>query len=266
MDLPSSRSQAQASDRSIKAGNYEIAAGVTLPRLLDKLTQGDVTQAALTSSKAARLPSSPRRSRANPAIVKTVLGFPRRAGAEDRRAGRESRGMVFSRHVFFRRGSPDLALLIRAHRLMQQRLDAAWSRRAGDSPLKDPYAALILARSSKRKRARGRSPADRVRVHQPAADRHAAPIRSHGDLWARRELRRQFAQARPRSGHAVQHVHADGLPPTPIALPGRRRSTPSSIRRRPIPLLRVARRRQQRVSTNLSDHNRAVARFQAARR
>ena len=35
-------------DRSIKAGNYEIAAGITLPRLLDKLTQGDVTQTALT--------------------------------------------------------------------------------------------------------------------------------------------------------------------------------------------------------------------------
>src|SRR6266545_3697688 len=35
-------------DRTIKAGNYEIAAGITLPHLLDKLTQGDVTQLALT--------------------------------------------------------------------------------------------------------------------------------------------------------------------------------------------------------------------------
>jgi UPF0755 protein len=35
-------------DRAIKAGNYEIAAGITLPQLLDKLTQGDVTQTGLT--------------------------------------------------------------------------------------------------------------------------------------------------------------------------------------------------------------------------
>src|ERR1700674_4700228 len=35
-------------DRTIKAGNYEIAAGTTLARLLDKLTQGDVTQTAFT--------------------------------------------------------------------------------------------------------------------------------------------------------------------------------------------------------------------------
>ena len=35
-------------DRAIKAGNYEVAGGITLPQLLDKLTQGDVTQTSLT--------------------------------------------------------------------------------------------------------------------------------------------------------------------------------------------------------------------------
>jgi len=35
-------------DRTIKAGNYEIVDGVTLPGLLRRLTQGDVTAAALT--------------------------------------------------------------------------------------------------------------------------------------------------------------------------------------------------------------------------
>jgi len=35
-------------DRAIKAGNYEIEQGVTLPGLLDQLTQGTVTQTSLT--------------------------------------------------------------------------------------------------------------------------------------------------------------------------------------------------------------------------
>ncbi|MEO5765731.1 MAG: endolytic transglycosylase MltG, partial [Casimicrobiaceae bacterium] len=35
-------------DRTMKAGSYEIDAGITLPQLLAKLTQGDVTQTALT--------------------------------------------------------------------------------------------------------------------------------------------------------------------------------------------------------------------------
>src|SRR5947208_11148636 len=35
-------------DRMIKAGSYEIAQGITLPELLAKLTQGDVTQSSIT--------------------------------------------------------------------------------------------------------------------------------------------------------------------------------------------------------------------------
>src|SRR5438309_9057849 len=37
-----------SSDRTIKAGNYEIGAGTTLGGLLRKLTQGDVTQTSFT--------------------------------------------------------------------------------------------------------------------------------------------------------------------------------------------------------------------------
>src|SRR6187551_3816521 len=38
----------RSADRTIKAGSYEIEQGVTLPELLAKLTQGDVTQTAVT--------------------------------------------------------------------------------------------------------------------------------------------------------------------------------------------------------------------------
>ena len=38
----------RGADRSIKAGSYEIEGGITLPALLAKLTQGDVTQTSLT--------------------------------------------------------------------------------------------------------------------------------------------------------------------------------------------------------------------------
>ena len=35
-------------DRTIKAGSYEVGEGITLPQLLAKLTQGDVTQSSFT--------------------------------------------------------------------------------------------------------------------------------------------------------------------------------------------------------------------------
>ena len=60
-------------DRSIKAGNYEIAAGVTMPRLLDKLTQGDVTQSALTVVEGGTFAEFAAALASNPAIVKTVV-------------------------------------------------------------------------------------------------------------------------------------------------------------------------------------------------
>jgi len=58
----------------------------------------------------------------------------------------------------------------------------------------------------------------------------------------------------------------DGLPPTPIALPGRQRSTPRLLRRRGLPLFRFAGRRHERIFGEPRDHNRAVARFQSGRR
>jgi len=63
-------------DRSIKAGNYEIVAGITLPRLLDKLTAGDVTQTALTVVEGGTFAEFAAAINANPALVKTVLPLP----------------------------------------------------------------------------------------------------------------------------------------------------------------------------------------------
>ena len=92
-------------DRSIKAGNYEIAAGVTLPRLLDKLTAGDVTQSALTVVEGGTFAELAAAIDANPAIVKTVLGAAGgRARATHRRVGDESRGLVLPGHVFHHGG------------------------------------------------------------------------------------------------------------------------------------------------------------------
>jgi UPF0755 protein len=136
----------RGADRSIKAGNYEIATGITLPELLDKLTQGDVTQTAHTVIEGSTFAEFAAALKSNPDILKTVLDLPeeelaRRVGLE----GVSLEGWFFPDTYFFAAGSPDLALLVRAHRLMRQRLDAAWERRAPDTPLKDPHAALILA-------------------------------------------------------------------------------------------------------------------------
>ena len=91
-------------DRAIKAGNYEIATGVTLAQLLDRLTQGEATQKALTVVEGATFADLTRALAAEPGVVKTVLGLA--AGGADaahRRGRRERRRLVLPRDLFLRR-------------------------------------------------------------------------------------------------------------------------------------------------------------------
>ncbi len=256
-------------DRSIKAGNYEISAGTTLPRLLDKLTQGDVTENALTVVEGGTFADFTRTLAANPAIVKTVLDLPdaelaRRIGLPDA----NPEGWFFPDTYFFAAGSADFALLARAHRLMRKRLDAAWQRRATDTPLKDPYAVLILASIVEKETARA---ADRPLIASVFVNRLRLGMRLQSDptviygLGARFDgnLRKRDLEA----DTAYNTYTRDGLPPTPIALPGQA-ALEAAVNPPQTPYLYFVARGDgtSEFSANLTDHNRAVARFQLGRR
>ena len=256
-------------DRSIKAGNYEIAAGVTLPRLLDKLTQGDVTQAALTVVEGSTFAELVAALAGNPAIVKTVPGIPEAELAQKIGVATPSlEGWFFPDTYFFAAGSPDLALLIRAHRLMRQRLDAAWARRAGDSPLKDPYSALILASIVEKETGRA---ADRPLVASVFINRLRIGMRLQSDPTVIYGLGASFdGNLRKRDLEADTPYNTytrEGLPPTPIALPGQA-SLDAVVNPPKTDFLYFVSRGDgsSEFSANLSDHTRAVARFQPARR
>ena len=256
-------------DRSIKAGNYEITAGITLPRLLEKLTQGDVTQTALTVIEGATFAEFAKVLAANPGIVQTVLDLPEaelvsRIGV----SGANLEGWFFPDTYFFAAGSSDLALLVRAHRHMRQRLDAAWERRAPDSPLKDPYAALILASIVEKETARA---ADRPLIASVFVNRQRLGMRLQSDptviygLGARFDgnLRKRDLEA----DTAYNTYTRDGLPPSPIALPGQASLEAAVHPPKTNYLYFVARGDgASEFSANLTDHNRAVARFQLGRR
>jgi len=259
----------RGADRSIKAGNYEIATGITLPELLDKLTQGDVAQTALTVIEGSTFAELAAALKSNPAIVKTVLDLPevdlaRRVGL----AGASVEGWFFPDTYFFAAGSPDLALLVRAHRLMRQRLDAAWGRRAPDTPLKDPYAALILASIVEKETARA---ADRPLIASVFVNRLRIGMPLQSDPTVIYGLGAKFdGNLRRRdldTDTAYNTYTRGGLPPTPIALPGQA-SLDAVVNPPPTRYLYFVARGDgtSEFSANLPDHNRAVARFQLGRR
>ncbi len=252
-------------DRSIKAGNYEIVAGVTLPQLLDKLTQGDVTQASLTvvegstyAELRALLAADPKVARAGDPLTDAELM--RRIGAP----GASPEGWFFPDTYFFAAGSGEFALLQRAHQLMRTRLDAAWSARAPDLPLKDPYEALILASIVEKETGR---PADRPLVASVFINRLRIGMRLQTDPTVIYWLGARFdGNLRKRDLEADTPYNTytrDGLPPTPIALPGQRSLEAVLNPPRTSYLYFVARGDgTSEFSSNLGDHNRAVAKFQ----
>ena len=256
-------------DRSIKAGNYEITDGITLKGLLAKLTQGDVTQAALTIVEGSTFGELAQALAASPAIVKSAPRLPEAELAQ--KIGVPSRnleGWFFPDTYFFAAGSPDLALLTRAHRLMLRRLDAAWSRRAPDSPLKDAYSALILASIVEKETGRA---ADRPLIASVFVNRLRIGMRLQSDPTVIYGMGATFdgnLRKRDLETDTPYNTYTrDGLPPTPIALPGQA-SLEAVVNPPKTDFLYFVSRGDgsSEFSANLSDHNRAVARFQGAKR
>jgi len=255
-------------DRTIKAGNYELVDGVTLPQLLGKITEGDVAQSALTVVEGTTFAELLRALAANAALGKTPLDLPpaelaRRAGLP----GAEPEGWFFPDTYFFTNGSTDLALLVRAHRLMRSRVDAAWAKRAPDTPLKDAYEMLILASIVEKETGRA---ADRPLIASVFANRLRLGMRLQSDPTVIYGMGEKFdgnLHKRDLETDTPYNTYTrDGLPPTPIALPGQASLDAAANPPRTDYLYFVARGDGASVfSNNLADHNRAVAKFQLGR-
>jgi UPF0755 protein len=187
-----------------------------------------------------------------------------RIGASDPRP----EGWFFPDTYFFASGSTDAALLARAHRLMQQRLDAAWVKRATDTPLKTPYEALVLASIVEKETGR---PADRPLVASVLVNRLRAGMRLQADPTVIYGLGAAFdgnLRKRDLEADAPYNTYVrEGLPPTPIALPSLASIEAAVNPPRTDYLYFVARGDGTSVfSSNLAEHNRAVAKFQKATR
>jgi UPF0755 protein len=257
--------RAQGVDRAIKAGSYEIETGITLRELLGRLTQGDATQTSFVIIEGTTFGDVRRALLAQGQVKNTVLDLPdnelmARLGAP----GKGVEGRFFPDTYFFSAGSSDLALLRRAHEAMSGRLAAAWEKRADGLPLASADEALILASIVEKETGR---PVDRPLVASVFINRLKRGMRLQtdptviygmGDRFDGNLRRRDLDTDTPWNTYT-----RDGLPPTPIALPSQ--ASLDAVLHPPVTeyLYFVARGDgSSQFSTNLPDHNRAVAKFQ----
>jgi UPF0755 protein len=251
--------------RKIRAGSYEIGPGTTPVSLLRKMVRGDETLATVrliegwtfqqVRSELAKAEAlKPTTAAMSEVELMNALGAP----------GRAPEGWFFPDTYAYSKGASDLAVLQRAHRAMRRQLDAAWAERSADTPLKTPEEALTLASIVEKETGQ---PADRGKVAAVFVNRLRAGMPLQTDPSVIYGLGSAFdGNLRKRDLLADTPYNTytrPGLPPTPIAMPGKE-SLRAALRPEPIKALYFVSRGDgsSQFSDSLADHNRAVNKYQ----
>lgn len=251
--------------RQIKAGSYEIDRGTTPQSLLRKLVRGEEALRSVTLVEgwtfrqvrdALRKADSLKPDSQALSVTDTMgrLGRP----------GVAAEGRFFPDTYTYSKGSSDLAVLQRAMRAMDKRLDAVWSQRDPQSPLKSPDDLLILASIVEKETG---APADRAEIAAVFTNRLRIGMRLQTDPTViygmgptfDGNLRKKDLQ----TDTPWNTYTRDGLPPTPIAIPGKAALLAAARPATSKALYFVARGDgTSQFSASLDAHNRAVNTYQ----
>ncbi len=255
--------------RKIRAGSYEIGAGVTPMALLNKMVRGDETLAVVRLIDGWTF----RQFRAELAkadalkATTAAMSDEQIMAALDAPAGQSPEGRFHPDTYAYSKGASDIAVLKRAYRAMQTRLDAAWQERAPDTPLHSADDALVLASIVEKETGVG---ADRGKVAAVFVNRLRIGMPLQTDPTVIYGLGASFdGNLRKRDLLADTPYNTytrSGLPPTPIAMPGKAALLAAVHPDATKALYFVARGDgSSEFSETLADHNRAVNQFQRKR-
>ena len=206
----------------LQAGEYRLRDDMTPADLLRLLADGDTEQYSMTVIEGQTFRELLNAVRASDVIeatletddageIMSVLGYP----------GEHPEGRFLPDTYHFPRGTTDVEFLQRAYAAMQQQLATAWEDRQEDLPLDSPYEALILASIVEKETGRAD---ERPRIAGVFTQRLRKGMRLQTDptvIYGMGEsfdgnIRRRDLQ----TDTPYNTYTRDGLPPTPIALPG----------------------------------------------
>ncbi len=256
----------QRQSTKLQAGEYVIAPESTLAELLDNMVAGNVVQhniaviegftfrQALTAIQQHAIINSELDELSDEEIMK-------RLGHE----GEHPEGRFYPDTYYISHGVTDLELLSRSYNRMENILQEEWQKRESGLPLKSAYEALILASI----------------VEKESAIAEERPLIA--GLFINRLRKKMRLQTDPTVIYGIENYDGNirfrdlrkdtpyntytrsGLPPTPIALPGREAIHATLHPDKTKYLYFVAYgdgSGRHEFSTNLKDHEKAVDRYQ----
>ncbi len=253
----------------IKAGEYQLTPGITVSEMLAMMQRGDVVRRSVTLVEGLRLVDFIALLAQQEGLTSTDAPLTAPFVAEH--LGIKSsppEGWFFPDTYSYTRTDSALDILSRAHKKMQVVLKEEWERRQPDLPLKTPYEALVLASIVEKETG---APSEREAIAGVFTRRLEKKMRLQtdptviyglGESYQGNITRKHLRQMTPYNTYRI-----DGLPPTPIASPGREaiRAALNPAPGKALYFVAMGDGRHQ-FSATLTEHNRAVKRYQLGTR
>jgi UPF0755 protein len=251
--------------QALRAGRYSVERGTTLAQLLARLRAGDVMRERLTVVEGITFAEMRALLGANPQLrqdsaAMTVAQLLQAVGAKEL----HPEGLFAPDTYLYDPGSSDLEIWRQAYRSQMNVLQEAWAARAPDLPYQSPYEALIMASIIEKETGQG---AERPMIGGVFVNRLKRGMLLQTDPTVIYGLGERFdGNLRKRDllsdGPYNSYTRA-GLPPTPIALPGRAAIAAALQPANTDALYFVARGDgTSQFSSSLDAHNRAVDKYQ----
>ena len=252
-------------DRQMRAGSYELERGVTPKLLLNILVRGEeatrsvvlvegwnIRQVRAALAKAEQL--KPESTGMSEDALMAALGKP----------GLHPEGRFFPDTYTYSKGSSDVKVLQRALRAMDKRLADAWAKRAPQSILKTPQDALTLASIVEKETGKA---ADRTLIAAVFQNRLRVGMPLQTDPTVIYGIGERFdgnlRKVDLQTDSPYNTYLRTGLPPTPIAMPGKA-SLLAAVQPAPGNFLYFVAKGDgsSHFSASLDEHNRAVNKYQ----
>lgn len=253
----------------IKAGEYDLAPGLSAYGALEQWIAGKIVQYELRLTEGMRYSEALKLVIAHPELKHTLADTrPEAVMAAIGHAGEHPEGRFFPDTYHFPKNTTDVAFLKRAYAAMEKTLDAEWANRAPELPYATPAEALIMASIVEKETglASERPQIAGVFVRRlklgMLLQTDPTVIYGVGENFDGNLRRRDLVTDTPYNTYT-----RGGLPPTPICLPGR---AAINAALHPLPgntLFFVSRGDgSHQFSATLEEHSAAVRRFQLGQR
>lgn len=247
---------------SLKAGSYEIQQGTTAIGLLNKLVNGEQAMRTVVllegwtfKQMQAALDKAPDLKHESAGMDSIILMRYLGEGESDRSA----EGRFFPDTYHYPKNSSDLLIWKQALKQMDKELANAWAKRRPDTPLKSPYEALILASIVEKETGLA---SDRPQIAGVFHNRLRIGMRLQTDpsvIYGVANFDGNLRKVDLQTDTPYNTYTRAGLPPTPIAMPGKAALLAATY---PMPteaLFFVAKGDgSSHFSATLEEHNRAV--------